>query len=116
MLGYTEKYLLSINFQNITHPDDLSTDLKQFEALSRGDIPFYQLEKRYWAASGQYIWILLSVSLVREDNGNVKYYIAQIQSIDERKRMEVELKTQKRNCIKLILFWSACPRRTVLLK
>ncbi|MFS6817615.1 diguanylate cyclase [Citrobacter meridianamericanus] len=101
MLGYTEKYLLSINFQNITHPDDLSTDLKQLEALSRGDIPFYQLEKRYRAASGQYIWILLSVSLVREDNGNVKYYIAQIQSIDERKRMEVELKTQKEELHKL---------------
>ncbi|HFO2533866.1 TPA: diguanylate cyclase [Yersinia enterocolitica] len=95
MLGYTEEHLLSINFQNITHPDDLSTDLKQLEALSRGDIPFYQLEKRYLAASGHYIWILLSVSLVREDNGNVKYYIAQIQSVDERKRMEVELKKQK---------------------
>ncbi|STA76168.1 signal transduction protein [Citrobacter freundii] len=95
MLGYTEEYLLSINFQHITHPDDLSTDLKQLEALSRGDIPFYQLEKRYLTASGHFIWILLSVSLVREDNGNVKYYIAQIQSIDERKKMEAELKNQK---------------------
>ena len=35
------------------------------------------------------------MSLVREDNGNVKYYIAQIQSIDERKKMEAELKNQK---------------------
>lgn len=45
MLGYTEDHLLSINFQNITHPDDLSTDLKKLDALSRGEIPFYQLEK-----------------------------------------------------------------------
>ncbi|MGQ3660703.1 sensor domain-containing diguanylate cyclase [Citrobacter braakii] len=95
MLGYTEDYLLSINFQNITHPDDLITDLKKLELLSRGDIPFYQLEKRYLTASGYYIWILLSVSLVREDNGDVKYYIAQIQNIDERKRMEMEFKKQK---------------------
>ncbi|VXD07143.1 Diguanylate cyclase [Enterobacterales bacterium 8AC] len=95
MLGYTENYLLSINFQNITHPDDLTTDLQLLEALSQGDIPFYQLEKRYLTASGHYIWILLSVSLVREDNGDVKYYIAQIQSIDERKTMEMELRNQK---------------------
>ncbi|WP_337925081.1 diguanylate cyclase [Serratia fonticola] len=95
MLGYTESHLLSINFQNITHPDDLNTDLKQLEALSQGGIPFYQLEKRYLTASGHYIWILLSVSLVREDNGDVKYYIAQIQSIDQRKTMEMELKNQK---------------------
>lgn len=95
MLEYTENYLLSINFQNITHPDDLSTDLKQLESLSRGAIPSYQLEKRYLTASGNYIWILLSVSLVREDNGDVKYYIAQIQNIDDRKRMEMELIKQK---------------------
>ncbi|VXD08673.1 Sensor domain-containing diguanylate cyclase (fragment) [Enterobacterales bacterium 8AC] len=32
---------------------------------------------------------------MREDNGDVKYYIAQIQSIDERKTLEIELKNQK---------------------
>ncbi|PHI29728.1 sensor domain-containing diguanylate cyclase [Budvicia aquatica] len=95
MLGYTEDYLLSINFQNITHPDDLTLDLQQLDSLAQGNIPFYQLEKRYLTASENYIWILLSVSLVREDNGDVKYYIAQIQSIDERKKMEMELKNQK---------------------
>ncbi len=101
MLGYTEEYLLSINFQNITHPDDLGTDLKQLDALSRGDIPFYQLEKRYLIATGNYIWILLSVSLVREDNGEIKYYIAQIQSINERKMMEIDLKKQKDELYKI---------------
>ncbi|MBD3717538.1 PAS domain S-box protein [Enterobacter hormaechei] len=78
MLGYSEPYLLSIDFQKITHPDDLTTDLQFLQALSAGDIPGYQLEKRYLTASGKYIWIMLSVSLVREDNGDVKYYIAQI--------------------------------------
>ncbi|EKA1466905.1 diguanylate cyclase, partial [Salmonella enterica] len=100
MLGYTDSHLLSITFQDITHPDDLTTDLQKLEVLSHGDIPFYQLEKRYLTASGEYIWILLSVSLVREDNGNVKYYIAQIQSIDERKKMEMELKNQKEALLK----------------
>lgn len=95
MLGYTEAHLLSIDFQKITHPSDLTTDLQLLESLSQGEIPSYQLEKRYLTASGDYIWILLSVSLVRDDNGEVKYYIAQIQSIDERKKMEMELKNQK---------------------
>lgn len=95
MLGYTEDYLLSIKFQNITHPDDISKDLKQLESLSLGEIPFYQLEKRYLTCSGKYIWILLSVSLVREDSGDVKYFIAQIQNIDEQKKMEEQLKKQK---------------------
>lgn len=95
MLGYSEPYLLSIDFQKITHPEDLTTDLQFLQALSAGDIPGYQLEKRYLTASGKYIWILLSVSLVRDDNGNVKYYIAQIQDMDERKAMEHALRTQR---------------------
>lgn len=95
MLGYPEPYLLSIDFHKITHPEDLTTDLQFLQALSAGDIPGYQLEKRYLTASGKYIWILLSVSLVRDDNGDVKYYIAQIQNIDERKAMEHALRTQR---------------------
>lgn len=95
MLGYTEPYLLSINFQKITHPEDLTTDLQFLQALSADDIPGYQLEKRYLTASGKYIRILLSVSLVRDDNGDVKYYIAQIQDMDERKAMEHALRTQR---------------------
>ncbi|ELV3374584.1 diguanylate cyclase [Enterobacter cloacae] len=95
MLGYSETYLLSIDFHKITHPEDLTTDLQFLQALSAGDIPGYQLEKRYLTASGKYIWILLSVSLVRDDNGDVKYYIAQIQDMDERKAMEHALRTQR---------------------
>lgn len=95
MLGYSEEYLLSVTFQNITHPDDLSNDLQFLDALSQGLIPSYQLEKRYLTAAGEWIWILLSVSLVREENGDVRYYIAQIQSIDEQKRMALALQEQK---------------------
>ncbi|MGA4622186.1 sensor domain-containing diguanylate cyclase [Citrobacter meridianamericanus] len=95
MLGYSEDYLLSVTFQNITHPDDLSNDLQLLDALSQGKIPSYQLEKRYLTAAGEWIWILLSVSLVREENGDVRYYIAQIQSIDEQKKMALALEEQK---------------------
>ncbi|EBW2650709.1 sensor domain-containing diguanylate cyclase [Salmonella enterica subsp. enterica serovar Newport] len=95
MLGYSEEYLLSVTFQTITHPDDLDNDLQQLDALSQGLIPSYQLEKRYLTAAGEWIWILLSVSLVREDNGEVRYYIAQIQSIDEQKKMALALENQK---------------------
>lgn len=95
MLGYSEDYLLSVTFQNITHPDDLRNDLQHLDALSQGSIPSYQLEKRYLTASGEWIWILLSVSLVREDNSEVRYYIAQIQSIEEQKKMALALESQK---------------------
>lgn len=97
MLGYTKNHLLSITFQEITHHDDLEKDLTLLDALSKGAIPSYQLEKRYLTANGAYIWILLSVSIVWDANGDVKYYIAQIQNIDERKNMEISLKEQRKS-------------------
>lgn len=95
MLGYDREYLLSVTFQDITHPADLMSDLELLDALSCGKIQHYQLENRYLMHSGDYLWILLSVSLVRHDDGTVWYYIAQIQDIDERKKMELELSSQK---------------------
>ena len=85
MLGYTKEHLLSIDFQMITHEDDLDTDLKLLDSLKKGDIPSYQLEKRYITINNEHIWCLLSVSMIKDENNNAIYYISQIQSIDERK-------------------------------
>ncbi|EPS9631632.1 sensor domain-containing diguanylate cyclase [Klebsiella aerogenes] len=103
MLGYSKNYLLSITFQEITHHDDLEKDLALLGALSKGFIPSYQLEKRYLTAKGVYIWILLSVSIVWSANGEIQYYIAQTQNINERKNMEISLKQQRQSLAEINL-------------
>ncbi|CAA0329162.1 MULTISPECIES: sensor domain-containing diguanylate cyclase [Enterobacteriaceae] len=95
MLGYTKEHLLSIDFQMITHEDDLDTDLKLLDSLKKGDIPSYQLEKRYITINNEHIWCLLSVSMIKDENNNAIYYISQIQSIDERKKMELDIINQR---------------------
>jgi diguanylate cyclase (GGDEF)-like protein len=49
------------------------------------------MEKRYFRGDGTTVWILLSVSLVRDDDGEPLYFISQLQDIDERKRAFGEL-------------------------
>lgn len=88
LLGYSEQELVANDFQSITHPQDLAQDLAQLERLLAGEINSYELEKRYYHKRGHLIWALLSVSLVRHENGAVNYLIAQIQDITERKEME----------------------------
>ncbi|AFZ35091.1 signal transduction histidine kinase [Stanieria cyanosphaera PCC 7437] len=46
------------------------------------------MEKRYFHKDGQIVWILLSVSLVRDKLGQPLYFIAQIQNISKRKQAE----------------------------
>lgn len=91
LLGYSEPELLATNFQALTHPEDLDADLSYVRQLLRGEIRTYQMEKRYFHKLGQIVWALLSVSLVRDGEGNPIYLIAQIQNITDRKQAEETL-------------------------
>lgn len=89
--GYSPDELLQIDFQTITHPDDLESDLLHYEALRRGDIQHYHMEKRYIHKQGHVVWILLNVTLQRDDWGRALHAIAIVQDISERKRIEAAL-------------------------
>ncbi len=88
LTGYSEGQLLKMTFQDITHPDDLELDLAHLNQLLAGEIGSYQIEKRYFTASGQTVWALLSVALVHDEEGSPLYFIAQIQDITDRKRQQ----------------------------
>ena len=91
LLGYTSEELLRLDFQAITHRDDIERDITQLDRLIEADIPSYSIEKRYLARDGRAIWTLLSVSAVRDADGGIRYFINQIQDISERKRVEAQL-------------------------
>ncbi|WP_163339035.1 diguanylate cyclase [Desulfopila sp. IMCC35008] len=94
IVGYQEKELLSLTFQDITHPDDLNQDLQYVERVLSGDLDTYQMEKRYLHKDGSLIYILLSVSLARNEDGTPRFLISQIIDITERKLLELELVKQ----------------------
>lgn len=71
-------------------PDDLADDLYHAKELQEGKNNFFETEKRYIHKNGNIVWILLSVSIVREKN-QTSYYIAQIQDISRRKQLEQSL-------------------------
>ncbi len=91
IVGYTENELLATTFQAITHPDDLAADLAFMQQVLAGAIRTYQMEKRYYHKLGQVVWILLSVSLVRDPDGRPLHFVSQVQDISQRRRAEEEL-------------------------
>lgn len=88
LLGYAEEELLAASFQAITHPDDLEADLLLVQQLLDGAIPSYTLEKRYFHKNGGIVWVLLSVSLVRDEAGAPLYFISQIQDVSRAREAE----------------------------
>ena len=85
IVGYSEQELLGKTFQDITHPDDLQSDLGFVTQLLAGEIDHYQMEKRYFHKDGHVVWIRLSVSLIRDAQHNPIHFVAQIDDITEDK-------------------------------
>ena len=91
LTGYGEQALLERTFQEITHPDDVNNDMQQAERLLAGEISSYRMEKRYLRLDGSVIWVMLSVSLVRDGAGEPLHFVSQIEDVTERKHDLQEL-------------------------
>ena len=83
--------MLTRTFQDIAHPDDLNTDLGFVKQVLNGEIKTYAMEKRYFKKNREVVWVNLTVSLVREDTGKPRYFIAVVEDITRRKRVEETL-------------------------
>lgn len=94
IVGYSKDELLECTFQDITHPDDLDTDLEHVQQLLAGSIDTYTLDKRYVRKGGSAVWIALTVSLVRHEDGSPHYFISVIQDISTRRQAEDQLGRQ----------------------
>ncbi|MFB2833400.1 PAS domain S-box protein [Floridanema evergladense] len=86
--GYSEVEILGSFFQNITHPDDLEADLEYVRQVLAGERRTFQMEKRYIHKSGHFVWCVLSVSIVKDRQGNSLYFVSQIQDISERRKID----------------------------
>ncbi len=88
IVSYPKEELLNLTFQDITHPEDLDSDLEFYKKALEGIISTYTLEKRYIKKTGGNVWINLTVSLVRDEKKSPIFFIAVIDDISSRKIAE----------------------------
>lgn len=91
MLGYSDDELARLSWADLTHPEDLDKDVHLFNQILSGAIDDYSLEKRFIRKDGRELHCELSVGCVRRHDGRVKYFLALISDISERKKAEEEL-------------------------
>ena len=89
--GWAETELLQRDFRTFVHPDDVEADGPQMRGLLAGEIRGYRAEKRCIRRSGEQIWVLMSLSLVRDSSGAPRHYIAQLEDISQSKRAQRQL-------------------------
>jgi PAS domain S-box-containing protein len=103
IVGYPAREARTLDFQTITHPDDLGTDLAFLERLLAGEIKRYQMEKRYIRKDGAVILVRLSVSLARGQDGAPKHFIGQIQDLTDQRAIENRYRLMAENATDVIV-------------
>ncbi len=92
LLGYTQSELLTFSYQDITHPEDLA-HARPFESRQfQGELSCFTIERRYRHRSGEWIWTELTLSLIRDEAGQVVSDLAIVVDIRDRKRAEFSLR------------------------
>jgi PAS domain S-box-containing protein len=91
MLGYSIEELQSMNFVDITYPEDTPASAELIRSLLAGERTVYRLEKRYFHKSGSVIWGDVSSTLVRDTAGAPLHLITSVINITERKWAQEEL-------------------------
>lgn len=91
MIGYSEDELKSFTFSNFTHPDYLAGDEIPMMQLLAEEIPTYHAEKQYIRRDGSIIWGSATISVIRNNNDEVQYFMAMVEDVTLRKQTEIEL-------------------------
>jgi diguanylate cyclase (GGDEF)-like protein/PAS domain S-box-containing protein len=90
MLGRSEPELLSLNMQDLAHPDDFALGGAAIAAMYAGSNEPFHGVKRYYHADGHVVWGQVTISAVRSENSPM-YLITQIEDITERRAAEERL-------------------------
>jgi PAS domain S-box-containing protein len=111
MIGYSRDEITRMTWSEMTHPDDLAENLKQFNRVLSGQIDHYNMDKRFIRKDGKVVWTNLSVGSVRKPDGSVDHMIAVVEDITERKRIETALRTSEERFSKV---FQASPAATYI--
>ena len=95
MFGYAEEELLQTTWAAMTHPEDLDSDLSQFNRILAGEIDAYEIDKRFFRKDGTIIFTHLSVSCFLNQDHTVRFVIASLLDITETVKSIEKLRTSE---------------------
>ena len=91
LLGYPREELFRKSWAELTHPDDLASDVEQFERMLRREIDGYALEKRFIRKDGQVVQAVLAGGCGAIGDATPEIFYVTLLDITERRTIEAEL-------------------------
>ncbi|MFF8594315.1 putative bifunctional diguanylate cyclase/phosphodiesterase [Streptomyces sp. NPDC015220] len=92
MFGGSEQSMRGRKVQQWTHADDAPQIWRLYEELVRGEREHYHVEKAFYRPDGTVLWTNLTVSLLRDPDGNPQYQLALMEDTTERRLLNLRLR------------------------
>ncbi len=96
ILGYPRAELARMSWTEMTHPEDVTKDVAEFERVMRGETEGYAMEKRFIRKNGEVVFAEIDVKCVRLPDGAVDYFVATVRDVTERTRDRQRILRQSR--------------------
>ncbi len=86
--GYSASELEGKSFVDITYPEDTNLDLENLRSMVAGEIPRYEIDKRYVRKDGQVVSCHLIATLIKDEMGKPLYALGMVEDITAKKKAE----------------------------
>jgi diguanylate cyclase (GGDEF)-like protein/PAS domain S-box-containing protein len=95
MLGYSAEELRAMPPGGPSKPDDWKQSQSRWGQLLTGEIEFYDTVRCFQHKAGHWVWTHVAVSLLRDEDGTPLHLIAQLESLEARRRSEEKLAAER---------------------
>jgi len=102
MFGYSREELSDKTWSDLTHPDDQTHSVEQYNRLLAWKIEGFSIENRYIRKDGQIFYGIVSVRGVRRIDNTLDYIVGVVQDITKAKQADKKLQ-EKEAFLRLVI-------------
>ncbi len=96
MLGYREEELTGAHVRNFTLEEDFEQEVSYIRELKKNRTKTFTLEKRYLRKDGTAIWANLYSTVIRKEDGSIRFFVSVISDISELKEAQERISQSER--------------------
>jgi diguanylate cyclase (GGDEF)-like protein/PAS domain S-box-containing protein len=95
MLGYTAEEFRALPPGGPSKAEDWKESEGRWKRLLSGEVEAYDIARRFQHKDGHWVWTHVAVSVLRDEEGSPLHLIAQIESLEARRRAEDNLAEER---------------------
>jgi PAS domain S-box-containing protein len=95
IIGRAREELATLNWMQITHPDDVQEQLDNMAKLEAGELSRIQMKKRYVRPDGTFVWANLTIARVVMESDSGHTYLGLVEDITQRQELEERLRASE---------------------